>query len=168
MLKKRNEDEKLEESVIDNKISKLISESIALDGSDMANINSSQDIGYMARALVQACMPHSKPNEFCFKRKNGNYSLIITSNPEIGLPYGSIPRLIMIWITTEVVKKKSRELLLGKSLSSFMQQLNIPRTGAYIERFKEQTKRLFSCSISCTYDDGENWKIENVSTRPSA
>lgn len=151
----------LESPIIDHKISQLIAESIALEQEEAENNGA---VSYMARALVQACMPHKKPEEFYFKRKNGNYSLVITSNPDIGLPYGSIPRLIMIWITSEVVKKKSRELVLGHSLNSFMSELGIPRTGAYIERFKDQTKKLFSCSISCTYDDGDTWQIENVRT----
>lgn len=151
----------LEGPIIDHKISKLIAESIALEKEEVEN---NGVVNYMARALVQACMPHKKPEEYYFKRRNGNYSLVMTSNPDIGLPYGSIPRLIMIWITTEVVKKKSRELVLGRSLNSFMSELGIPRTGAYIERFKDQTKRLFSCSISCTYDDGDTWQIENVRT----
>ena len=151
----------LEIPVVDHKISQLIAESILLEQEEADNNGS---ISYMARALVQACMPHKNPEEFYFKRKNGNYSLVMTSDPDTGLPYGSIPRLIMIWITSEVVKKKSRELVLGHSLSAFMSELGIPRTGAYIEKFKDQTKRLFSCSISCTYDDGDTWQIENVKT----
>lgn len=147
--------------VIDYKISKLIAESIASENDD---IDRNGSFGYMARALVQASMPHKIVKSPSFKRKNGNYSLVITANPDIGIPYGSIPRLIMIWITTEAVRKKSRELVLNHSLSSFMSELGIPRTGAYIERFKDQIKRLFSCSISCTYDDGDTWQIENVST----
>jgi len=145
--------------VIDSKISKLIAESIALEESP-----DKYALGYMARALVQASMPHKKTEDSCFTRKNGHYSLTITANPEVGLPYGSIPRLVMIWVTTEAVRKKSRELVIGGSLSSFMGELGIPRTGAYIERFKNQTKRLFSCAISCTYDDGSTWQIENVRT----
>lgn len=149
----------LESPIIDHKISQLIAESLALEQEEAENNTA---VSYMARALVQACMPHKKPEEFFFERKNGNYSLVITSSPDIGLPYGSIPRLIMIWITSEVVKKKSRELVLGYSLNSFMSELGIPRTGAYIARFKDQAKRLFSCAISCTYDDGGTWQIENV------
>jgi hypothetical protein len=118
----------------------------------------------MARALVQASMPHKNTKENCFKRKNGNYSLVMLAHPDIGLPYGSIPRLEMIWITSEAVKRKTREIVLGNSLNSFMSELGIPRTGPYIERFKDQTKRLFSCAISCTYDDGKTWQIENVKT----
>src|SRR6185312_3700010 len=140
-----------------SRVSELIAESIYEECEEVKRSNS---LGFMARALVQACMPHRNSNELYFKRKNGNYSLCMMAHPDIGLPYGSIPRLELIWITTEAVQKKSREIILGNSLNSFMSKVGVPRTGAYIERFKDQTKRLFSCSISCTYDDGETWKIE--------
>jgi hypothetical protein len=51
-------------------------------------------LGFTARSLVQATMPHSKPKEYYFTRKNGNFSFSMLANPEIGLPYGSIPRLL--------------------------------------------------------------------------
>lgn len=146
--------------LINHQISKLIANSIATEKEDdRGNV-----LGFMARALVQASMPHKEPKELYFKRKNGNYTLVMTGHPDIGLPFGSIPRLEMIWITSEALKKKTREIVLGPTLSSFMAELGIPRTGAYIDRLKNQTKRLFSCSISCTYDDGKTWQIENVRT----
>src|SRR6266516_1247777 len=96
---------KLNGPVIDHKISQLIAESIANEDEDAEKAGV---LGFMARALVQACMPHKNIKEQFFKRTNGNYSLVMTAHPDIGLPYGSIPRLELIWITTEAVKRKSR------------------------------------------------------------
>lgn len=112
--------------------------------------------GFIARAMVLASMPHSKPKDFVFKRQNGDYSLKMIADPETGLPYGSIPRLVLAWITTEAVRTKSRELTLGKSLADFMRQLDIEPTGGKtgsITGLREQIKRLFSTTISCTYSD---------------
>ena len=107
-------------------------------------------LGFMARAMVQATLPHSKVAGNEFTRKNGNYSLTILSPSSIGLPYGSVPRLLLAWVTTEAVKTKSRELELGDSLSGFMRELDLVPTGGRwgsISRLKEQTKRLFASSI---------------------
>ncbi len=71
----------------------------------------------------------------------------------------------MSWVTTEAVKNKNKELILGESLSAFMRELNLIPTGGRwgsITRLKEQMKKLLSASISCTYDDGKNWKISNI------
>jgi hypothetical protein len=74
-----------------------------------------------------------------------------------GLPYGSYPRLILIWITTEAVRTASRELELGYSLSSFMAQLGLQATGGHwgtIPRFRNQMERLLGCAISA------RWSVE--------
>ncbi len=41
------------------------------------------------------------------------------------LPFGNLPRLILAWLSTEVVRTQSRELVLGKSLSEFMRTLGV-------------------------------------------
>ena len=112
------------------------------------------DLGFTARALVLCTMPHSKPVGNEFRRKNGNYTLTMYS-PH-GLPYGTIPRLLLAWISTEAVRTKSRTLVLGDSLSQFMRDLGLSPTGGVkgdITRLREQMRRLFSCYIDCSYHD---------------
>jgi len=130
----------------------------------------SGDLGFMVRSMVQATMPHSKPKSHIFIRTNGALTLTIaTEYPKVGLPYGSIPRLLMAFISTEAVKTKSSTLILGKSLSEFMQQLDMVPTGGRwgtITRLKEQLKRLITSSISCVWDgelDGEeDWRYAHI------
>ena len=148
----------MEKESIDN----LVNEVLAIEREEAYQAGA---IGYMARALIQATMPHSKVDSHEFKRRNGAFKLTILADSEVGLPYGSIPRLLMSWITTEAVRTKQREIILGKTLSEFMAELEmIPSGGRWgsITRLKDQMKRLFSASISCTYDDGKSWGIRNV------
>lgn len=152
-------------------INKLIEDALAIEATEAKEAGA---LGFMARALVQATLPHSNPGDVnAWGRENGAFSMvmqpgIIQKNGElksIGLPYGSIPRLVLAWITTEAVKTKSRELILGNSLSQFMHALDIVPTGGRwgsIDRLKTQMKRLFSASISCTYEDGDNWGIRKA------
>jgi hypothetical protein len=113
-------------------------------------------LGYMARALVQATMPHKKQTANEFIRKNGAFTLSILAPSKIGLPYGVIPRLLMAWVTTDAIRNKCRVLSLGDSLSGFMQELGLVPTGGRwgtITRLKDQIRRLFTSSISCSYTD---------------
>jgi len=113
-------------------------------------------LGFMGRSLVQATMPHRKIASNTFIRKNGNYTLKMFSSSDVGLPYGTIPRLLLAWITTEAVRTKQRQLVLGDSLSDFMSKLGLTPTGGRwgsIARLRDQSKRLFSASISCIYQD---------------
>ena len=129
----------------------LVNETLALEAEDAKKAGA---IGYMARMLVQATLPHKSTNEAVFKRENGAFQLSIVS-PD-GLPYGSIPRLLLSWMTTEAVRTRSPVLVLGSSLSSFMAELDLGRRGGKrgdITRFKNQAERLFSSTISCRYKD---------------
>lgn len=143
-------------------LNKLISEALAIEAEEAHQAGT---LGYMARALVQATIPHSKTAGHEFKRRNGAFKLTILADSEIGLPYGSIPRLLIAWVTTEAVRTKTREIILGHTLSDFMTKLDLIPTGGRwgsITRLREQMQKLFSASISCTYDNGQHWAIKNV------
>lgn len=111
--------------------------------------------GYIAKPFVQVTLPHSRVNGTRYERTNGYFTLSVTSAfSNTGLPYGTIPRLLLVWITTEAVKTQSRELILGNNLSEFMNKLGLVPTGGRwgsITRLKEQANRLFSCTIAWRY-----------------
>ena len=111
-------------------------------------------VGYAARNLILATLPHSDPKQNHFERKNGDLTLSISANPSIGLPYGVYPRLILSWIATEAVLTKSPELILGASFNQFMRKLDLVSTGGRwgtIAPVKNQMHRLFSSAISFDY-----------------
>lgn len=143
-------------------LDKLVTEALAIEARDAKEAGA---LGFMARALVQATMPHSRVNGCIFRRENGLFKLSILSDPEIGLPYGSIPRLLIAWLTTEAVRTQQRELILDNTLSQFMAKLDLIPTGGRwgsITRLRAQMKKLFSSSVSCTYDSEHQWAIKNV------
>src|SRR3954453_9625984 len=120
----------------------------------------SDELAYLARELVQCTLPHRDPGQAPFwARTNGNLTLSIVSgfDPKavklVGYPYGSIPRLILFWITTEALRTGSRRLELGSSYNIFLREIGLdPNTGGGKRgdavRVREQTRRLFSASIS--------------------
>jgi Plasmid encoded RepA protein len=119
-----------------------------------------KDAAYLPRELVQVTLPHKNPgNVQQWKRTNGNLTVGIqpgqnfTTGESHGYPYGSIPRLLLFWITTEAIRKKSRRLELGHSLSGFMADLGLSAyTGrgkrGDAKRLRNQMERLFNASIS--------------------
>lgn len=99
-------------------------------------------------------------------RRNGNYALALQPGANIktkqsyGLPFGSIPSLILLWIATEAVRTKSRRIYLSKNLTCFLGEIGLdsktgrgPRGDA--TRLKEQMTRLFNCRISFEYSEGD-------------
>jgi hypothetical protein len=121
-------------------------------------------IGYMARAVVLATMPHSKPAGLEFKRKSGDYTLLMSVPNElhketgIALPYGSMPRLIFLWLTTEIKQTRERLVYLGKTRSEFMRRLGLnPTTGkrGNMRTFEQQTKNLLGTLFSAWRKTGQ-------------
>lgn len=127
---------------------------------EMANeIHSNElgNLGFFARFLIQCTLPHTDPGNIpVWMRKNGAYTLVVQpgwNGRLLGYPYGTIPRLLLIWIITEAKRTGVRRLELGPTLSNFMRALNLsPATGrgkrGDAKRVKEQLLRLFSARIA--------------------
>jgi len=128
-------------------------------------------VGFMARMLVQVTMPHSKPKSDRFIRANGGFSVqMIAGDPKIGLPYGSIPRLVLAWMTTEAVRTKSPTLELGRSFSSFVRSVGLVPEGVSISGGKRgvgtlaqrQTLALLKAIVSWTYSENDRSRGKSI------
>ena len=154
-------------------IDKLITEALAIEAEEAKEAGK---IGFMARGLVQATMPHKRTPDLVHQRVNGDYNFTMSAiNPDVGLPYGSVPRLLLAWLATEAVTTRTRELILGDSMSEFMRQLGMVPTGGRwgsITRLKDQTTRLFSAAIQCRYvskdEHGTHAAMQNMLIADSA
>ena len=115
------------------------------------------ELAFVARLLAQATLPHSDPGDVgSFTRRNGALQMFVQPTPGVGVPYGSYPRLVLAWLTTEAVRTKSPRVVMGDSLSAFMGELGIVPTGGRwgtITRLRDQMRRLFSSRIGVQYDD---------------
>ncbi|WP_150276189.1 replication protein RepA [Halopseudomonas salina] len=134
------------------------------------------EIGFLAKTLLQANLPHSKNSDSSWTRINGNLTFHVTSQPAVGLPYGRYPRLLLVWITTEAVRNaaklargqitnsEARLLSLGASLKRFMADLGLRATGGKsgsIYPFRDQMDRLFNATVtvSVTKIQGETGSV---------
>ena len=156
-------DDKLQQKRIE-RVNRLVAESMAMEAEEAREAGA---LGFMARALVQATMPHKDCPGSEFVRKNGAFTLSLLAPAQIGLPYGALPRLLVAWVTTEAIRTGERRLVLGDNLSGFMQEIGLVPTGGRwgsIGRIKNQMRRLFASSVCCIYDDPnpDHWAMTSV------
>ena len=113
------------------------------------------DMGFMARLMALCSLPRTNPgNQKEYKRVNGPYTLYMIAGGGNKLPFGNLPRLLLAWVCTEAVRTKSRELVLGRSLSEFMRTLGVYSSGGRDRtRLRNQMKRLFSATVQLIYED---------------
>jgi len=121
-----------------------------------------QDAAYLPRELIQVTLPHKNPGDIpVWRRTNGNLTLGIqpganlTTGQSYGYPYGTIPRLLLFWVTTEAIRTKNRRLELGHSLRSFMAALGLNSSNGSsgakrsdARRLRDQMQRLFRARLS--------------------
>ena len=112
------------------------------------------DLAYLHRILALCSLPRTNPgNTKEFKRVNGPITLGMVAGLDNKLPYGNIPRLLMVWMCSEATQKQSRELFLGDSLSAFLEKVGIPKGGGPRTRLREQMNRFFNAHVSLIYRD---------------
>ncbi len=117
----------------------------------------SDDVSFMGRHLVQLTLPHKSPPKSLpvWRRCDGHVTLRIRQGLDrddlpLGYPSGTIPRLLLCWMTSEAMQHGQR-LQLGDTLAGFMRQLGLDpqrggkRSDAY--RLREQMHRLFKATI---------------------
>ena len=104
-------------------------------------------LGFMPRLLVLTTLPHRRLESHRFERVNGRHSLRMSASRRIGLPYGSYPRLLLAWLTTEAVRTKNPKIHLGATPNDLARKLGLstisgPRGTAH--RLGDQLHRLLS------------------------
>ena len=102
-------------------------------------------LGFMPRLLVMTTLPHRRPASHRFERVNGRHTLRVSAPRRVGLPYGTYPRLLLAYLTTEAVRTKSPKINLGATPNDLARSLGLstisgPRGTAH--RLQEQLRRL--------------------------
>jgi hypothetical protein len=125
---------------------------------------------FLHSALCAMSLPVRRPadDKLPIIRADGQYSLAITPKAVLqnvdgqrnlkilGVPYGSLPRVILIHIMTEAVRTRSRQVYLGKNFTDWMKRMGF-RTVSYGPRgsatlVKDQLDRLFACEWMIRWD----------------
>ncbi len=127
-------------------------------------------LGVIATAMIYASLPHSEIEGAVFKRRNGDLSLTILNDPDIGLPYGKMPRLITAFLCTEAKRTKEPVISLGRSKNEFAKKLGLGTGGGPrgdLTRLTEQAKRLFTSHITLIGAPDSQFHWRNVTMTDS-
>ena len=140
---------------------------------------------FLHSALCAMSLPVRRPADDTAPiiRQDGQYTLAITPRAVLqrvdgqqrlailGVPYGSLPRLVLIHIMTEAVRTRSRHIVLGSSFTDWMRRMGF-RTMSYGPRgsatlIRQQLDRLLACEWMIRWDKavaqgGEEFAVKEV------
>lgn len=132
---------------------------------------------FLHSALCAMSLPATRPRDEMAPiiRQDGQYALAIqprqvlaregdeTILKSFGVPFGSYPRVMLIHILSEAVRKKSRHIELGQNLTDWMRRLGYPPPSygprGTIHGIRDQMNRLMACEWQIRWDgeqDGES------------
>jgi len=123
-----------------------------------------QEFGATYSGFALTSFPHKKlPQDAIWERAGGRVRLLVEPGrlPNAsggytlhGVPYGAQARLIMIYLQTQALRRRSRDIEIGRSMYEWVQRMGITRGGKTYAMVREQALRISACHLTFTWSDG--------------
>ncbi len=125
-----------------------------------------QELGFVTSAMIFAALPHKAIKSGIYKRTDNLVTLSVMNDPDIGIPYGRYPRLLLAHICTLAKRSRERRIVLGDNQADFMRRLglNPDSTGkrGQVSLVKNSAIQLFTAAIRWR-ENGENkFNFKNI------
>jgi len=117
-------------------------------------------LGITHAGFAMTSLPHKRITEGLWRREGNRTTLLVESGRSrsgdlVGVPYGSIARLILLYLQTEAVRTNSPEVELGRSMKSWMSRMSLTSGGKTYQLVAEQARRISACRLTF-FTDREN------------
>jgi len=127
-----------------------------------------EEITYQHTVLCQTCLPYRNPGDDVreWKRTQGNAKLLVEAGQAIdpstddfiklGLPFGSKPRLVLMYLNAQAIKTQSATIEVEESMTAFARAvLGWGPNGREIRLMKDQLSRLSAALIRLGITKGD-------------
>lgn len=127
-------------------------------------------VAYLHALLCQVGLPRRRTEARSFERVSGNAGIRIEAGSILRrkgwvpapLPHGTRPRIVMMHLCAEAVRRQSREIDIGHSLNDFLGKLGIDNNGANYARFRSQMEALAVCRMQLGFTTEERSLMINT------
>ena len=132
----------------------------AIDAAAAIMAEEESRLGITHAGFAMTSLPHKRISEGLWKREGHRTTLLVESGRSragdlIGVPYGSIARLILLYLQTEAVRTNSPEVELGRSMKSWLGRMSLTTGGKTYQLVTEQARRISACRLTF-FTDHEN------------
>ncbi len=110
-------------------------------------------LGITHAGFAMTSLPHKRIEQPLWRREGHRTTLLVESGRHrngdfIGVPYGSIARLILLYLQTEAIRTNSPEVELGRSMKSWMGRMSLSTGGRTYQLVTEQARRISGCRLT--------------------
>jgi hypothetical protein len=110
-------------------------------------------LGITHAGFAMTSLPHKKLDGAVWRRQGGATTLLVESGRDvqsnlIGVPYGSMARLILLYLQTEAVRTNSPEVDLGRSMRDWLGRMAVTPGGKTYQLVREQARRIAACRLT--------------------
>jgi hypothetical protein len=135
-------------------------ERAAIDAAALVLGEEESRLGITHAGFAMTSLPHKRIKEGLWKREGYRTTLLVESGRSrtgelVGVPYGSIARLILLYLQTEAVRTNTPEVELGRSMKSWMSRMSMTTGGKTYQLVTEQARRISACRLTF-FTDREN------------
>ena len=109
--------------------------------------------GITHAGFAMTSLPHKRIEEPLWRRQGHRTTLLVEFGRTgqgcwIGVPYGSMARLILLYLQTEAIRTSDPEVELGRSMHAWLSRMGIHGGGKNYKLVGEQARRISACRLT--------------------
>src|SRR5919202_4649041 len=110
-------------------------------------------MGFTYSGFALTSLPHKPQQSTTWRREGHNLTLVLQAGVDrneqsLGLPYGSYARFILLFLQSEAIRTRSREVELGRSMKVWLGSMGLSIGGKTYKQVAEQARRISGCTLT--------------------
>ncbi len=125
----------------------------AIEAAALVMAEEQSRIGITHAGFAMTGLPHRRIEEPLWRRESPMTTLLVEAGTDrqghtIGVPYGPIARLILLYLQSEAIRTGSPEVALGRTMNAWLTRMQISPGGRTRQLVAEQARRISSCRLT--------------------
>lgn len=125
----------------------------AIDAAASVLAEEESRLGITHAGFAMTGLPHKATTAAVWRREGPRTTLLVASGHDrqgdlVGIPYGSMARLILLYLQTEAVRTNSQEVELGRSMNAWIGRMGVSVGGRTYALVAEQARRISACRLT--------------------
>jgi hypothetical protein len=111
-------------------------------------------MGFTYSGFALTSLPHKPQESPTWRREGHNLTLVLQAGVDrneksLGVPYGSYARFILLFLQSEAIRTRSREVELGRSMKFWLgSKMGLSIGGMTYKNVSEQARRISGCTLT--------------------